>query len=83
MKLDPAQILFLRDRCPLKSHVEAYLKMQVDGYAVLGGGDGWFNNNGETFSETLWFVLRQRGGEVDALKAAVEEGEMGVAVQES
>jgi hypothetical protein len=80
MKLDPQQILFLRDRCPLKIHVETYLKMQVDGYAVLGGGDGWFNNNGETFSETLWFVVRQRGGDVEALKAAVEEGEMGVAV---
>ena len=26
MKLDPEQILFLRDSCPLKSQVESYIK---------------------------------------------------------
>ncbi|KAK5121889.1 hypothetical protein LTR85_004460 [Meristemomyces frigidus] len=75
MKLDPEQILFLRDSCPLKTHVEAYVR-------TFEGGGEWFVNNGETFSETLWFVLRQRGGEVDAFKGAVEECEMGIAVVE-
>lgn len=73
MKLDPGQILFLRDQCPWKQHVEAYVK------GFEGGGE-WFVNNGETFSETLGFVIRQRGGEMEALKSAVEECEMGVVV---
>jgi len=75
MKLDPGRILFLRDRCPLKAHVEAYIR-------TLDGGVEWFVNNGETFSETLSHVIRQRGGDMDALKGAVEECEMGVAVVE-
>ena len=79
MKLDPGQVVFLRDRCPLKSQVEMYVRVQMDGL-----GEGWFVNNGETFSETLWHVVKQRGGEVEAFKTAVvEEGEMGVAVVDS
>ena len=74
LKLDPQQILFLRDRCPLKAQVEMWVKVQVE------GGEMWFVNNGETFAETLWSVIRQRGGEVEEFKAAVEDGEMGVAV---
>ncbi|KAH9827328.1 F-box domain-containing protein [Teratosphaeria destructans] len=73
MKLDPEQILFLCDRCPLKSQVEAYVR------ATLQGGE-WFVNNGETFSETLAFVVKQRGGDPLALRQAVEEEEMGVTV---
>ncbi|KAK5166244.1 uncharacterized protein LTR77_008505 [Saxophila tyrrhenica] len=70
LKLDPEQILHLRDHCPLKAQVEAYVK------EVAGE---WFINNGETFNETLAHVVRQRGGEMEELGAAVEEGEMGVA----
>ena len=73
MKLDPEQILFLRDRCQLKAQVVAYVR------SFEGGGD-WFGNNGETFSETLAFVVKQRGGEMEGFKQAVECGEMGVAV---
>ena len=69
LKMDPEQILHLRDFCPLKSQVDAYTK-------DLGE---WFVNNGETFSETLGFVVRQRGGDVEELKAAVEDGEIGIA----
>lgn len=72
MKLDPEQILFLRDHCPLKRQVEVYVKEVGE----------WFGNNGETFSETLAFVIRQRGGDVEELKGAVEDGEAGVAVVE-
>lgn len=75
MKLDPEQILFLRDRCPMKTQVEAYVRSCED------GGE-WFVNNGETFEETLWYVLSQRGGHSASLKTAVEEREMGVAVVE-
>ena len=61
----------MRDHCPLKRQVEAYTK------EVAGE---WFSNNGETFSETLAFVIRQRGGDVEELKASIEDGDMGVAV---
>jgi len=71
MKLNPEQILFLRDRCLVKSEVEAYLREHC--------GD-WFVNNGETLSETVGFVVKQRGGEMEAMKLAIEGGEMGVAV---
>ena len=69
MKLDPEQILHLRDSCPLKAQVESYVK-------EVGGE--WFVNNGETFSETLAFVIRQRGGDMEELRAAVEDGEIGI-----
>lgn len=72
MKMDPEQILHLKDHCPLKSHVEAYVK---------GIGE-WFVNNGETFSETLAFVVRQRGSDMEELKAALEDGEAGVAMED-
>jgi hypothetical protein len=73
MKLDPEQILFLREHCPSKSLVEVYVK-------ELGE---WFGNNGETFSETMGFVLRQRGGDMEEVKVGIEEGEVGVAVLSS
>lgn len=70
MKLDPEQILYLRDHCPLKSQVETH---------VRGLGD-WFVNNGETFSESVASVVRQRGGDVEDLKMAIEDGEAGIAI---
>ncbi|KAK3069788.1 hypothetical protein LTR53_011603 [Teratosphaeriaceae sp. CCFEE 6253] len=77
LKLDPRQILFLRDHCPLKSQVELFIRAQVEGD---GHGGTWFGNNGETFAETLWGVVRQRGGDVEAFKCAVQVGDMGIAV---
>lgn len=68
MKADPERILYLRDHCSLKAEVETYVK-------DLGE---WFCNNGETFSETLAFVVRQRGGEIEEVRAMIVEGEMGV-----
>ena len=38
----------------------------------------WFKNNGETFVETMGFVVEKRGGEMGLLKESVEEGEKGV-----
>jgi hypothetical protein len=70
MKLDPGQILLLKEHFPLKSQVEAYV-------ATLGE---YFVNNGETFSETVGFVIRQRGGDMAELKSAVEDGEAGIVV---
>jgi hypothetical protein len=68
MKLDPGQILLLKEQFPMKSQVEAYT-------SALGE---WWSNNGETFSETLGFVIRQRGGDMQELKSAVEELEGGI-----
>ena len=68
MKLDPEQIVYLKDDFPTKAQVEVH---------VRGLGD-WFVNNGETFSETLGFVVKQRNGDMEELKAAVEDGELGV-----
>ncbi|KAI7090341.1 hypothetical protein KC356_g1566 [Hortaea werneckii] len=76
-KLDPGQILFLKERAPLKQQVDMWLRTSLE------GGVEWFLNNGETFSETLGFVIRQRGGDMEALRDAVAEGEMGVAVLEA
>ena len=72
LKLDPEQILWLKEHAPLKGMVEGY---------VRGLGDG-FDNNGETWVQTLEWVLRERGDDVRAVCAAVADGEMGVAVVE-
>ena len=72
MKLDPEQVLYLRDHCPMKSQVETL---------VRGLGD-WFVNNGETFSETMGFVIRQRGSDMEELKIAVEDGDLGIVMED-
>jgi len=70
LKLDPEQILWLKNN--------ATFKAQVDGY-VRSMGD-WFENNGETFVQTMQFVLQQRGEDLQDIKIAIENGEMGVAL---
>lgn len=70
LKLDPEQILWLKENAPFKGQVEAYVKTLGD----------WFENNGETFVQTLEFVLQQRGEDMTDVKAAVEDGELGVAL---
>ena len=72
MKLDPEQILYLKEQCPLKSQVEGYIQTFGE----------WWTNNGETFSETVGFVVRQRGGDIEDFKTAIQYGEVGVVVQE-
>nr|POE65111.1 hypothetical protein CFP56_34779 [Quercus suber] len=77
MKLNPAQILHLKDGNMRKSEVEAYVR-DAAGEATDWMGGGWFANNGETFSETLGFVLKQRGDDLQDVKAWVEDYELGV-----
>lgn len=74
MKLDPGQILFLRNSMPLKSHVEMWLRCSLE------GGVEWFVNNGETFSETVAHVVKQRGGDMEELRDGVAAGDFGVIV---
>ena len=68
LKLDPEQILYLKDNCPYKAQVEGFTQN-------LGE---WFTNNGETFCQTLGHVIYQRGGEMEELREAVRDGEAGV-----
>ncbi|KAL1968671.1 hypothetical protein VTN77DRAFT_1497 [Rasamsonia byssochlamydoides] len=70
LKLDPAQVLWLRENAPLREHVENYIQS-------LGE---WFRNNGETFGDTLLWVLNERGEDPEELRVAIEEGRMGIAV---
>ncbi|KAF2143005.1 uncharacterized protein K452DRAFT_286635 [Aplosporella prunicola CBS 121167] len=70
MKLDPAQILFLKENAPLKGQVQSYTR---------GLGD-WFENNGETWSQTLGWVLGERGEDVEEVLGGIAEGTLGVAV---
>lgn len=70
LKLDPAQVLWLKDNA-------AASKALVEGF-VKGLGE-WFENNGETFAQTLEFVLGRRGVDEVEFAEAVREGELGVA----
>ncbi|EED21652.1 F-box domain protein [Talaromyces stipitatus ATCC 10500] len=68
LKLDPGEVLWLRDHAPLKEDVESYVHSLGD----------WFRNNGETFVDTLLWVMNERGEDVEGLKIAVEDCEMGI-----
>ncbi|KAL2812112.1 Brix domain-containing protein [Aspergillus granulosus] len=69
MKLDPGQVLWLREHCPLKEQVETF---------VLSLGD-WFRDNGETFGDTLEWVMNERGDDIGEFRAAISERELGIA----
>jgi hypothetical protein len=69
LKLDPGEVLWLRDHAPLKEDVESYVHSLGD----------WFRNNGETFVDTLLWVMNERGEDAEGLKMAVEDCEMGIA----
>ncbi|KAL2795356.1 Brix domain-containing protein [Aspergillus keveii] len=69
MKLDPGQVLWLREHCLLKEHVETF---------VLSLGD-WFRDNGETFGDTLEWVMNERGDDIGEFRAAISERELGIA----
>lgn len=81
LKLDPGQIVWLYEHVA-GSGSEAEL---VNGSAkdtvqafVNGVGGEWFENNGETFGETVAFVVGERGGEMEDVRAGVEEGVEGI-----
>lgn len=70
LKLDPGQVLWLRENALLKEEVEAYVRSMGE----------WFENNGETFSQTLEWVLNERGDDVLSFRETLFDGEIGVAV---
>jgi hypothetical protein len=68
LKLDPGQILWLRDHALLKEQVEEY---------VWSLGE-WFRDNGETFGDTLEYVMGQRGLDIREVRSAVADRDMGI-----
>lgn len=70
LKLDPEQIMWLKENCNMKMHVEGYVRSLGD----------WFQNNGDTWGQTLEWVLEERGEDVGDFLCAVQDGEIGVAV---
>ncbi|OJJ43236.1 hypothetical protein ASPZODRAFT_154709 [Penicilliopsis zonata CBS 506.65] len=68
MKLDPSQVLWLRSHAPLKDQVEAYVRTLGD----------WFRDNGETFGDTLRFVLEQRGENADEVHLMIDDRVLGI-----
>lgn len=68
MKLDPGQVLWLREHAPLKDQVEAFVRSQGD----------WFRDNGETFGETLAWVMKERGDDVEVFRDAIADREVGI-----
>jgi hypothetical protein len=72
LKLDPEQILWLRENAPLKGMVEGYVR-------ELGE---WFDNNGETWSQTLEWVMKERGDDVWDVVEGIAAAEMGIALED-
>lgn len=70
LKLDPEQIMWLKENAPLKGIVQSYVH-------ELGN---WFENNGDTWVQTLEWVLDERCEQVEDFMIAVSDGEIGVAV---
>ncbi|KAE8356635.1 Brix-domain-containing protein [Aspergillus coremiiformis] len=68
MKLDPGQVLWLREHAPLKEQVEGF---------VLSLGD-WFRDNGETFGDTLEWVMNERGDDMEEFRTAISDREIGI-----
>ncbi|KAI4155310.1 MAG: hypothetical protein LQ340_001075 [Diploschistes diacapsis] len=71
LKLEPAQVLWLKENAPLKGMVQAYTRNLGD----------WFENNGETFGQTFEWVAEQRGEEIGELREGVEGGSLGVVTE--
>ncbi|KAF2854402.1 hypothetical protein T440DRAFT_496508 [Plenodomus tracheiphilus IPT5] len=78
LKLDPEQILWLKENAPLKGMVEAYVRTLGEN----SDGSNWFSNNGETWVQTLEFVLGERGEGVGEFVSAVGAGGLGIALVE-
>ena len=69
LKLNPEQILWLKDNAPGKFQVQEY----VD---ELGS---WFENNGQTFGQTLEHVLEARMVDLDEFEDCLASDELGIA----
>ncbi|EAW08488.1 F-box protein [Aspergillus clavatus NRRL 1] len=73
MKLDPGQVLWLREHAPMKDQVEAFIRSLGD----------WFRDNGETFGETLEWVMNERGDDIKEFRAAIADRAVGISQHET
>lgn len=73
MKMEPSQVLWLKENAPLKVMVQDFLARSF--------GE-WFENNGETFGQTLEWVLEQRGELVEEVKDGIEHRCLGIIREE-
>lgn len=80
LKLDPGQIVSLFEHVTGNGRggwVNESAKDAVHSFVARVGGE-WFENNGETFGETVAFVVGERGGEMEELRESVEDGVEGI-----
>lgn len=70
MKLDPEQVLWLRE--------EVYMNVQVPPH-VAPLGEEWFVNNGETFAQTFETVMADRGEDAQEIRERIARGDLGIA----
>ena len=73
MKLEPAQMMWLKEHAPLKGMVEVYIKN-------LGP---WFENNGDTFQQTLEWVMNERGEDVEEIRQCITERSRGIVIDDN
>ncbi|KAK2746209.1 hypothetical protein FQN57_003331 [Myotisia sp. PD_48] len=69
LKLDPGQIIWLRENTYVKDQVEEYVRSKGE----------WFENNGETFAQTLAWVINERGEDIAAFSDSIYDMELGIA----
>lgn len=86
LKFDPGQMIYLFESIASNEENVTYntgnnSKGLVESF-VAGFGD-WFENNGETMSETVGFVIGERGGDMCELKEFVEGEWEGIARRET
>ena len=87
-KLHPGQILYLysaiMEATQGSFHSGQSAKGLVESFvAGIEGAGSWFENNGETLGETVGFVVGERGGDAGEIRAMVEDGMAGIAIEEA
>lgn len=70
MKLDPGEVMWLHENTRLNCHIPAHLES-------MGKGE-WFQNNGETFSQTIERVLSDRGEDIQDIRSRIAQGDLGI-----
>ena len=93
LKLDPGQLIFLYESIvtgTVPSTTATTARKSGYSAAIMGNGKGgvverfaaglgdWFENNGETFGETLEWVIEARGEDAAVLREEVQSGANGI-----
>lgn len=70
MKLDPSEVMWVHENVRLDWHLQTHLQ-------ALGKGE-WFENNGETFGQTIETVLSDRGEDIHDVHGRVAQQALGI-----